>query len=342
MEGPWFCTRGNAPWIISSPMGLGKHSCHASYHETTGGNLFRTLDLLFGRKICVLICRAWEDDKRNNGIPKVADRYRWRYWDNQGHVYQDAGIKWTTTQGEEFFSDSTSALPGEFRNKQLWMVEGGSLQREFWDIMWRFKFEGSSTCEEWDQCLLELAKQAGMPSDWPLKEAELDVLALGKGWTKVQTCCHQPAMEIYCKNDETNNYQRINFYLSTGTVATCLDHPTPTTTQLFRRGIDMAQAAALLDNPRQHTGRGYKRKRNDESSQPTTTNNNTRRCAACRGDMIQSDFSKTHWQKGKHAICRECVAAAQQQTSSSSRKWSRFAARWRRILILQPGDGLGC
>ncbi len=50
---------------------------------------------------------------------------------------------------------------------------------------------------------------------------------------------------------------RLSFYLSTGTVASFIDHPTQSKSQLFRREINQDGATALLDNLWQHTGVGY-------------------------------------------------------------------------------------
>ena len=50
---------------------------------------------------------------------------------------------------------------------------------------------------------------------------------------------------------------RVNVYYSTGTVATCLDHPRSGKTQLFRRGQSLDDLAGIFSNPRQHTGVGF-------------------------------------------------------------------------------------
>ena len=54
---------------------------------------------------------------------------------------------------------------------------------------------------------------------------------------------------------------RINVYYTTGTVGTALDHPDQGRTQLFRWGCSLDDLQRILDNPRVHSGRGYKRKR---------------------------------------------------------------------------------
>jgi len=52
---------------------------------------------------------------------------------------------------------------------------------------------------------------------------------------------------------------RINIYFTTGTVATCLDHPKRGKGQLFRRNMTYADLEDIFDNPRVHTDTGYHR-----------------------------------------------------------------------------------
>jgi len=59
---------------------------------------------------------------------------------------------------------------------------------------------------------------------------------------------------------------RINVYYTTGTVATCINHPQQGRTQLFRRNVSLAQLAEIMINPRVHTGVGYQRKRKRSES----------------------------------------------------------------------------
>ena len=126
----------------------------------------------------------------------------------------------------------------------------------------------------------------------PLNESELDRIAEENGWKKLT--CLQPAMSSYTRDPN----ERINFYLSTGTAGTCLNHPTQGKTQLFRRGLDMATASTLLRNPRQHTGRGYKRK----ASEPR------RECASCKEEKLCNEFSKNQRRKGSSGKCMDCVS----------------------------------
>ena len=53
---------------------------------------------------------------------------------------------------------------------------------------------------------------------------------------------------------------RINVYYTTGTIGTCLNHPTKGKTQLFRRNATLKELEQIFEDPRHHTGKGYYRK----------------------------------------------------------------------------------
>ncbi|KAG7363031.1 hypothetical protein IV203_026391 [Nitzschia inconspicua] len=53
----------------------------------------------------------------------------------------------------------------------------------------------------------------------------------------------------------------INIYYTTRTIGTAMSHPTQGRTQLFRRNCTNEELVQILDDPRVHTGKGYKRKR---------------------------------------------------------------------------------
>jgi hypothetical protein len=58
---------------------------------------------------------------------------------------------------------------------------------------------------------------------------------------------------------------RINVYYTTRTIGTALTHPSQGATQLFRRNCTNEELVNIFENPRVHTGRGYKRRRIDSS-----------------------------------------------------------------------------
>jgi hypothetical protein len=57
-----------------------------------------------------------------------------------------------------------------------------------------------------------------------------------------------------------NNNDRINVYYSTRTIGTALDHPSQGKTQLFRRECTVEDLKKIFQDPRSHTGKGYKRR----------------------------------------------------------------------------------
>ena len=89
---------------------------------------------------------------------------------------------------------------------------------------------------------------------------------------------------------------RLNFYLSTGILGSCLDHPTKGKTQLFRKYME--NPMALFDNPCQHTGKGYYTKNADsaaEGGKKRKAQNDqihTRSCASCKESKPIDQFSK--------------------------------------------------
>mmetsp|Transcript_22887 Transcript_22887/g.34356 ORF Transcript_22887/g.34356 Transcript_22887/m.34356 type:complete len:611 (-) Transcript_22887:163-1995(-) len=59
---------------------------------------------------------------------------------------------------------------------------------------------------------------------------------------------------------ETENNERINIYYTTRTVGTALKHPSQGATQLFRRNVSDELLKEIMQNPRVHTGKGYKKR----------------------------------------------------------------------------------
>jgi hypothetical protein len=108
-----------------------------------------------------------------------------------------------------------------------------------------------------------------------LDENRLDGLATTHGWKKLSTETSRAAMTSYSRQD-----MRLNFWLSTGTVGSYLDHPHQGKTQLFRREVDMKQAEDIFVNPRVHTGAGYQRREHDKKRKSPQVEPEERR--ACR------------------------------------------------------------
>lgn len=94
----------------------------------------------------------------------------------------------------------------------------------------------------------------------PLALDRVKQLASELGYTLVQESTAS------CVVAFKRGHTRINVYWTTGTVATCINHPTQGKTQLFRRNVSVEQLAVLFRNPRQHTGKGYYRAAGDVTS----------------------------------------------------------------------------
>ena len=92
-----------------------------------------------------------------------------------------------------------------------------------------------------------------------LDEKRLDNLANSNGFSKIDTASSVVPMSSYRKGAS-----RLNFWLTTGTVGSYLEHPRQGKTQLFRRNVGLAEAEAIFHNPRIHTGKGYKFSRKGE------------------------------------------------------------------------------
>ncbi|KAJ1418342.1 hypothetical protein B484DRAFT_301242, partial [Ochromonadaceae sp. CCMP2298] len=84
-----------------------------------------------------------------------------------------------------------------------------------------------------------------------LNESELDHLARQHNWAKEQG--DPKTQMISFRRDDC----RLNFWLSTGTVGSYLDHPKQGKTQLFRREVNMKDSSDIFLNPRKHTSIGY-------------------------------------------------------------------------------------
>jgi hypothetical protein len=145
----------------------------------------------------------------------------------------------------------------------------------------------------------------------PRAEASLNVdavrrAAASRGYREVQ---HNEASRVlgFVSRD---GQARINVYYTTGTVGTSLEHPRQGRTQLFRRGITLAELGEILDNPRVHTGAGYHRR----SAAPGTlaTVPPSEAASQC---LVCFDASPDSVTACGHAFCRDCLDkwAGQQQ-----------------------------
>lgn len=74
------------------------------------------------------------------------------------------------------------------------------------------------------------------------------------GW-QPQGSNEQSRVEFYAKDGV-----KMDYYPTTGTVKTSMNHPSQGSTQMFRRGLDEGKFQSVLENPRAHTGHGYQTK----------------------------------------------------------------------------------
>ncbi|KAJ3110938.1 hypothetical protein HDU96_006134 [Phlyctochytrium bullatum] len=74
------------------------------------------------------------------------------------------------------------------------------------------------------------------------------------GWT-YQGSNQQSRVDFYQRDGV-----KMDYYPTTGTVKTSMDHPSQGKTQMFRRDLSESEFRSVLDNPRQHTGKGYQRR----------------------------------------------------------------------------------
>jgi hypothetical protein len=95
---------------------------------------------------------------------------------------------------------------------------------------------------------------------------------------------------------------RIHVYYTTRCVLTHLNHPTQGTNELWRSDAyqTLQDLEEIFDNPRLHTGKGYRRAKDA-----------VRGCVKCGTFKKRGEFSKKQWDKGPDANkCKDCVAVA--------------------------------
>ena len=140
---------------------------------------------------------------------------------------------------------------------------------------------------------------------WPLNESELDYSAETRGWDKIYGLPASPPMASYRREGV-----RLNFWLTSGTVGSYLEHPRQGKTQLFRRDVTMEEANDVFNNPRKHTGRGYHTKQQQVGSKrkaASSDNGYMRICASCGRSKSTEHFSNNQRRKGAAARCRACL-----------------------------------
>ena len=103
---------------------------------------------------------------------------------------------------------------------------------------------------------------------------------------------------------------RINVYPTTRSLMTHLNHPTAAANELWRSNAydTLQELRTFLDNPRIHTGKGYRNARHA-----------VRGCVQCGEMKKRTDFSNNQWGKGPDANkCADCVEIIQQKRKEAA------------------------
>jgi hypothetical protein len=93
------------------------------------------------------------------------------------------------------------------------------------------------------------------PPDW-IKFVDQFIEVAGKNHWHIIDCQENIGMVSF-QRINGDDYERINIYITTMTVATCVNHPNRGRTQLFRKRQSVDDIKKIFQNPRRHTGVGY-------------------------------------------------------------------------------------
>jgi hypothetical protein len=96
-----------------------------------------------------------------------------------------------------------------------------------------------------------------MPPSWELGGVRAEARQAG-----LREIYYYPQSAVVSVSSPQSGFNRLNVYYTTGTVGTCIEHPSRATgTQLFRKNVGLDLLKQLMRQPRTHTGVGYHRKR---------------------------------------------------------------------------------
>lgn len=101
----------------------------------------------------------------------------------------------------------------------------------------------------------------GRESDMLLPEAEVRDAAIARGWNEIAVGEKEKSYGVLRFSRDGEKWL-INIFCSTGAVQTTMDHPTRGRNQLDRSLKTMDELLNILDDPRKHTSRGYRRRKN--------------------------------------------------------------------------------
>ena len=129
-----------------------------------------------------------------------------------------------------------------------------------------------------------------------------------------------------------HNPTLINVFYTTGGVMTKLSHPKSGYNQLWRSNAydSVASLAAIFENPRVHTGKGYRK-----------ADNAVRGCVKCGQEKKRGEFSNNQWRKGPgESKCTSCVQSQRQGRTNGTGASSEI--RWESIVDSITCDAEGC
>jgi len=128
-----------------------------------------------------------------------------------------------------------------------------------------------------------------------------------------------------------HNPTLINIFYTTGGTMTKLNHPTSGYNQLWRSNAydSAASLASIFENPRVHTGKGYRKAAKA-----------VRGCVKCGQEKNRGDFSNNQWRKGQgESKCTTCV---QSQRGRNNGTGPSNEIRWESIVGSIMCDAEGC
>mmetsp|Transcript_14441 Transcript_14441/g.22277 ORF Transcript_14441/g.22277 Transcript_14441/m.22277 type:complete len:526 (+) Transcript_14441:113-1690(+) len=134
----------------------------------------------------------------------------------------------------------------------------------------------------------------------------------------------------------THNPTLINVFYTTGGIMTKLSHPRSGYNQLWRTNAfdSVASLAAIFENPRVHTGKGYR-----------NAGNAVRGCVNCGEEKKRCEFSNNQWRKGQgESKCTSCVQSQRQGRNPilSSLRGEPNEIEWESIIDSIICDAEGC
>jgi len=136
-----------------------------------------------------------------------------------------------------------------------------------------------------------------MPDEFP---TPLEIKALAEDYGYVERRSEVSYTLFFREDKPEQNGQPIliNVFYTTRGIMTKLPHPTRGYNELWRRtAYDSLESLAMLfDDPRTHTGKGYRQAKNALSG-----------CCKCGMQKKKKDYSPAQWKKGAgKSICKDC------------------------------------